>query len=324
MLTAPDLFEDLGHGLATDYFFLREQLTDEQLDALRRARVFVDEEVLPVIGGYWERAEMPWSLIRRLGRAGPRRRRHRGLRLPGMSPWPPGWCTWSSPRRRQPRHLLRRAGRPGHAVDRDVRLGGAKAALAAGHGPGRGARRVRADRARPRLGLGRPGDDRPARRGQWVLTGEALDRQRIRRRRRRRVGPGRGRAGQGYLVEKGTPGYDANVIEGKASLRAVWQADITLDDVRVPVENRLPGASSFKDTGRVLADNPQPVRLGGARARHRRLRCGADLRQAARPVRPAARELPDRPGAAGEDAGRAHRHAAVLPADRPPGRDAAG
>ena len=47
MLTAPDLFGDLGHALATDYFFLREQLTAEQLELLRRVRVFVDDEVLP-------------------------------------------------------------------------------------------------------------------------------------------------------------------------------------------------------------------------------------------------------------------------------------
>jgi glutaryl-CoA dehydrogenase len=57
----------------------------------------------------------------------------------------------------------------------------------------------------------------------------------------------------GYLVEKGTPGYEATVIEGKGSLRAIWQAEIALDGVRVPVENRLPGSDSFKDTARVLA-----------------------------------------------------------------------
>jgi glutaryl-CoA dehydrogenase len=39
---------------------------------------------------------------------------------------------------------------------------------------------------------------------------------------------------KGLLVEKGTPGYDARVIEGKASVRAVLQADITLTGVRVP------------------------------------------------------------------------------------------
>jgi glutaryl-CoA dehydrogenase len=32
----------------------------------------------------------------------------------------------------------------------------------------------------------------------------------------------------------------------------VWQAEITLDGVRVPVENRLPGCRSFRDVARVL------------------------------------------------------------------------
>ncbi|MGO9956752.1 MAG: acyl-CoA dehydrogenase family protein, partial [Solirubrobacteraceae bacterium] len=65
----------------------------------------------------------------------------------------------------------------------------------------------------------------------------------------------RGQDGQvnGFLVEKGTPGYEAQVIEGKGSLRAIWQAHITLQDVRVPAENRLPLAHSFKDAARVLA-----------------------------------------------------------------------
>jgi glutaryl-CoA dehydrogenase len=56
-----------------------------------------------------------------------------------------------------------------------------------------------------------------------------------------------------FVVEKGSPGYQAQVIEGKVSLRSVWQADITLDEVRVPAGNRLPGARSFKGTTRVLA-----------------------------------------------------------------------
>src|SRR3712207_6609472 len=58
---------------------------------------------------------------------------------------------------------------------------------------------------------------------------------------------------KGFLVEKGTPGYRARRIEGKGSLRAVWQAEIELEDVRVPAENHLPGSRSFKDTGAVLA-----------------------------------------------------------------------
>jgi glutaryl-CoA dehydrogenase len=58
---------------------------------------------------------------------------------------------------------------------------------------------------------------------------------------------------KGFLVEKGTPGYRARRIEGKGSLRAVWQAEIELEDLRVPAENHLPGSRSFKDTGAVLA-----------------------------------------------------------------------
>jgi glutaryl-CoA dehydrogenase len=58
---------------------------------------------------------------------------------------------------------------------------------------------------------------------------------------------------KGFLVEKGAAGYDARRIDGKGSLRAVWQADIRLIDVRVAEENRLPGVHGFKDAGRVLA-----------------------------------------------------------------------
>ncbi|HXL17160.1 MAG TPA: acyl-CoA dehydrogenase family protein, partial [Streptosporangiaceae bacterium] len=57
---------------------------------------------------------------------------------------------------------------------------------------------------------------------------------------------------KGFLVETPTEGFHAEIITGKGVARAVWQADITLDEVRVPESNRLPGANTFKDTGRVL------------------------------------------------------------------------
>ena len=46
------------------------------------------------------------------------------------------------------------------------------------------------------------------------------------------------------------PGYSTELIKGKMGKRAVWQPDIYLEDVRVPDENRLEGANSFKDTNR--------------------------------------------------------------------------
>jgi len=56
----------------------------------------------------------------------------------------------------------------------------------------------------------------------------------------------------GFLVPQDTPGYTGTTITGKVSLRAIWQAHVVLDDVFVPAENALPGARSFKDTSRVL------------------------------------------------------------------------
>jgi glutaryl-CoA dehydrogenase len=58
----------------------------------------------------------------------------------------------------------------------------------------------------------------------------------------------------GFLVEKGTPGFEAKTIIGKVANRASCQAAITLTNVRVPVENRLAFSRSFKDTARVLTE----------------------------------------------------------------------
>src|SRR5699024_2872519 len=57
---------------------------------------------------------------------------------------------------------------------------------------------------------------------------------------------------QGFLVPQDAPGYRATTIEGKLSLRAIWQAHIDLDDVKLGADAKLPGSRSFKDTARVL------------------------------------------------------------------------
>ncbi|GGX74659.1 acyl-CoA dehydrogenase family protein [Streptomyces hiroshimensis] len=58
---------------------------------------------------------------------------------------------------------------------------------------------------------------------------------------------------KGFVVEKGTPGFTATKIEGKIALRTVQNADITLDEVRVPEADRLQRVGSFRDTAAVLA-----------------------------------------------------------------------
>jgi len=55
-----------------------------------------------------------------------------------------------------------------------------------------------------------------------------------------------------FLVPQDTPGYRGEVIARKASLRAIHQAHITLDDVHLPADALLPGARTFKDAARVL------------------------------------------------------------------------
>jgi glutaryl-CoA dehydrogenase len=253
---APSLFEDLGHALATDYFFLREQLTREQYDLLRRVRVFVDDEVLPVIGGYWERAELPWPLIRRLGELGIVGEDIVGYGCPGFDPISCGLVQME---------LSRGDGslgtflgvQAGLAMKSIAELGseeqkqrwlpamarleklGAFALTEPAHGSDSVALETTAQRDGDSYVLN--GAKR------WIGNGSLADVVVVWA---RDVDDGQV---HGYLVEKGTPGYEAQVIAGKGSLRAIWQAQIELDEVRVPADNLLPGARSFKDTARILA-----------------------------------------------------------------------
>ena len=65
---------------------------------------------------------------------------------------------------------------------------------------------------------------------------------------------------KGFVVEKGTPGLETEVLKDKIALRIVQNARITLSGVRVPEANRLQAANSFRDTAKVL----QATRAGVA------------------------------------------------------------
>ena len=51
---------------------------------------------------------------------------------------------------------------------------------------------------------------------------------------------------KGFLVETNSPGFTANEIENKFSLRASITAELFLDNVRVPNDNVLPGVKGLK------------------------------------------------------------------------------
>src|SRR2546427_2475202 len=50
----------------------------------------------------------------------------------------------------------------------------------------------------------------------------------------------------GYLVPRGTPGFSTLDIPGKFSMRASITSELSFQDCRIPVENRLPGVKGLK------------------------------------------------------------------------------
>ncbi|NKE69274.1 acyl-CoA dehydrogenase family protein [Candidatus Manganitrophus noduliformans] len=57
---------------------------------------------------------------------------------------------------------------------------------------------------------------------------------------------------RGFLVEKGTPGFQQNKVTDKFSLRASDTGELVLQDVHIPEANRLPGTDGIKSTLRCL------------------------------------------------------------------------
>jgi glutaryl-CoA dehydrogenase len=58
-----------------------------------------------------------------------------------------------------------------------------------------------------------------------------------------------------FIVETDRPGYAATKISNKIGLRIMQNADITLQDVRIPAANLLPGATDFAKANDLLRDS---------------------------------------------------------------------
>ncbi len=248
-------YAHLGDALATDYFHVREQFTEEQWEHFIAMRRFVDHEVLPGINEYWEAAELPWPLIRRLAELDVVGEDIQGHGCPGLSPLARGLVQMELHRgdgslgtflgvqsglAMKTIDLLGSPEQKEHWLPAMARLEaiGAFALTEPMHG---------SDSVALQTSARRDGED-------WILDGA-----------KRWIGNGSiadvvavwARSAEdsqvkGFLVEKDTPGFEAVTMEGKGAARAIWQADIRLGGVRVPETSRLPGARSFKDTARVL------------------------------------------------------------------------
>ena len=256
------MYENIGRSLGTDYFRIADQLTAEERDHWRRTRDFVDDEVLPVINDYWERAEFPAPLVAKMAELGIVGDGIEGYGCPQLSPIATGLV-----------HMEINRGDGSLGTFLGVQAGLAMRSIALLGSEAQKQRWLPGLAALSKFGafaLTEPthGSDSVAletsarREGDtWVLNGQ-----------KKWIGNGTiadvtvvwardaadGKV-KGFLVGKGTPGHVATRIDGKGSLRAVWQAEIELRDVAVPEANRLPGARSFKDAGAVLAGTRNTV-----------------------------------------------------------------
>ena len=246
---------DVVTPLDVDYLDAFGEATDEDRAHWDRARAY-GREVLERIDGHWDRAEYPLDLV---ARAGELDLLTDGLEVPGhavMSPLAAGLVAME---------ISRADGSMAAAAA--VQGGLVLRALVHCASPEQKERYLEPV-ARGTLpggfALTEPlhGSDsvsletsaRPDGAGGWVLNGA-------------KKWIGNGAAGgitivwardtedgqvKGFVVEQSTPGYEAEVITGKGALRAIHQAEITLNDVRVGDDARLPGVATFKDAARVL------------------------------------------------------------------------
>jgi len=249
-----DLSQSLGQSLGTDFYLMDELLTDEERAIRDKVRAFSDREVIPIINDYWERAEFPFALIPKIAQLGIAGSSIQGYGCPGLSAVASGLiamelargdasiCTFFGVHSGLAMNSIAMLGseeQKQHWLPPMARLEkiGAFALTEPNHGSDAVALETRAHRVGNEYVIN--GSKR------WIGNASFADVVIIWAR------DDEGKVG-GFLVEHGTPGFEPVVMTGKVAKRAVWQTDITLTDVRVPVENRLAFSLSFKDTGRVL------------------------------------------------------------------------
>ena len=252
---APELVADVSQPLGTDLYLLDELLTPAERRIRERVRRFVDRDVIPVIGDYWEQAQFPFELIPKMAALKIAGASIRGNGCPGMSPLAAGLVgmelargdgsvsTFFGVHSSLAMMSISLLGSPAQkrrwlpAMARLEKIG-AFALTEPDHG---------SDALLLETTARRDGDE-------YVLDGH-----------KRWIGNGSiadlvvvwardTESGQvaGFVVERGTPGFEATVMTGKTAKRAVWNADITLQGARIPAANRLADANTFKDTARVL------------------------------------------------------------------------
>jgi glutaryl-CoA dehydrogenase len=244
----------LGGPEHTDYYLLNDLLDDEQQALRRKVRDFMDQEVIPVINPYWERAEFPFELVPKLAQLGISGFQIQGYGCPGMSNVTTGI-------------VILELARGDLSISTFTGVHSALAMMSiALLGSEEQKQRFLPQMARLEK-IGAFGLTEPAHGTDVVMLETTAHRDGdsyVLNGHKRWIGNAtfadyviiwaRGDDGHvgGYVVEKGTPGFESEAITGKTALRCVQNAQISLTDVRVPAENRLANVNTFRDTEKVL------------------------------------------------------------------------
>ncbi|CAN7536227.1 acyl-CoA dehydrogenase family protein [Arthrobacter sp. LjRoot14] len=244
----------------TDFYLMDDFLTAEDRALRLKVRSFVDKDLLPVINGYWERAEFPFEMIPKLAALGIVGTTITGYGCPGLSRLAAGIVAAEVSRGDGSVNTFLGV-QSGLAMGTINMLGseeqkqrwlpamatldkiGAFALTEPDHG---------SDSVALETSARRDGDS-------YIITG-----------RKRWIGNASmadvviifardedDAKVKAFVMERNDDGsypdgYSTDVITGKIGKRAILQPDITLNNLRVPADNRLTGCRSFKDVTRVL------------------------------------------------------------------------
>jgi glutaryl-CoA dehydrogenase len=248
----------------TDYLLLEQDLPADARQARQSVRTFVDQHVLPVINGYWERAEFPYELLQPLAATGVVGGAITGHGGPGLSRLAAGLATVEMSRGDGSMNTF--MGVQANLSMGTINMLGSEEQRKRWLPDMAALRKIGAFAlTEPRHGSDSVHLDSTARRegDTWVVNGA-----------KRWIGNGsmahlviifaRDEAdGQvkAFVMEREDPrdpenrpdGFSYEVIEGKVGKRAILQANLAFHELRIPEENRLPGAEGFRDVSRVLA-----------------------------------------------------------------------
>ena len=242
--------------LVGDFYGFQDELTAPEFESVLALRTFLEAEVRPIADDYWARAEFPHHLIQPIadlglfGDAWPQTRRFENSSLYRA------WC-WMEIARVDPSMTTFLGVQAGLAMGA-IGIGGSPEQHDEWLGP------LARGEAIGAFGLTVPLSGSVAARGlrttarregdEWVLDGA-----------KRWIGNAtfsdivvvmardvEDEQVKAFIVRRGAEGFGTSKIENKTSLRIVQNADITLEGVRVPESDRLPGIRSFKDVATIL------------------------------------------------------------------------